>query len=228
MIPSSKEELAKYIDHTLLKPNITHEDLEVFLEDAKRYNFRAICIPPYWVKAAKEYLNGTGVKIATVVGFPLGYTTLKSKIAEVREYVKLGVDELDVVMNISAFKSGDYDYVKEEFKSIIRESGGKLVKIIIGTDYLSDEEIIKATKLALEAGIPVVKTNTGFGIRGATLKDIEIIKKVVGNQALIKAAGGIRTAKQALKFIKMGADIIGTSSGVKIVDEFEDSLLELI
>jgi deoxyribose-phosphate aldolase len=228
MMPSSKEELAKLIDHTLLKPNITLTNLESFLRDAKKYNFRAVCIPPYWVKFSKNFLKDTNIKIATVVGFPLGYTTLEAKISEIREYIRMGVDELDIVMNITAFKSGDYDYIKDEFDAIINESKGKLVKIIIGTDYLSDDEIVKATELAMKAGIPVIKTNTGFGIRGATLKDVEIIKKVVGNRALIKAAGGIRTAKQALKFIKMGANIIGTSSGVKIVDEFDVSLLEII
>ena len=226
MLPSTAKQLAKYIDHTLLKPNISEQDIVRVVNEAKKYGFRALCIPPFWVPKVKELLKGnTDTKVATVVGFPLGYVPKETKVYETRLYIEIGADELDVVMNISAFKSGLYDYVESELREIVKAADGHFVKVIIGTDYLTDDEIIKAAEIAVKAGAHVVKTNTGFGLRGASLNDIKLIKKVVNDKALIKAAGGIRTAIDALKFIKSGAHIIGTSSGVKIVEEFNPDLL---
>ncbi|MGQ4891927.1 MAG: deoxyribose-phosphate aldolase [Candidatus Njordarchaeia archaeon] len=226
MLPNTVEELAKYIDHTLLKPNIGQSDIEKIVNDAKKYGFRAICIPPIWVSKAKELLEGnSSTKIATVVGFPLGYSSIEVKVYETKTYLEMGADELDVVMNISAFKSGLYDYVEREIKEIVKSADGHIVKVIIGTDYLTDDEIVLAAKIAVKAGAHVVKTNTGFGLRGASLNDIRLIREAINGQAMVKAAGGIRTAVDALKFIKSGADIIGTSSGVKILEEFTPDLL---
>ena len=227
MLPNTKKELAKYIDHTILKPDATWKKVENVIEEAVKYGFRGICIPPTWVKKAREALgDNSDIKISTVVGFPLGYTPINVKVSEVESYISEGADELDVVVNISRFKTGDIQYVEKEISSILDAASDKLVKLIIGTDYLSKDEIRKISSLAVELGVPVIKTNTGFGLRGATVEDVETIQEAIKGKALIKAAGGIRTALDALRFIKAGAMIIGTSSGVKIVEEFNAELLK--
>ncbi len=227
MLPNTKEELAKYIDHTILKPDATWNKVENVIVEALKYGFRGICIPPTWIKKAREKLgDNNDIKLSTVVGFPLGYTPIEVKVSEIERYISDGVDELDIVVNISRFKTGDIQYVEKEISSILEAASDKLVKLIIGTDYLSKDEIRSISSLAVELGIPIIKTNTGFGIRGATLEDVEVIQEAINGKALIKAAGGIRTALDALRFIKAGAMIIGTSSGVKIIEEFNSELLK--
>jgi len=225
-IPNTKDELAKRIDHTLLKPQATRKDFEKFIQEAEKYGFRAVCVPQYWVPFVRELLWNKNIKVVTVVGFPLGYTSTQVKVKEAEIAKQLGADEIDMVMNISAFKSGNYDDVANDIKSVVIEANPLPVKVIIETSYLTEEEIKKASLIAVENGAKFVKTNTGFGLRGASLSDVRIIRSVIGNKAKIKAAGGIKTAEQALRFIMNGADVIGASAGVNIIETFSEELLD--
>ncbi len=227
-VPSTKEELAKRIDHTLLKPQATKRDFERLVQEAEKYGFRAVCVPLYWVPFVRELLWNEEIKVVTVVGFPLGYTATPVKVKEAEIAKQLGADEIDMVINISAFKSGNYEDVGEDIKSVVVEANPLPVKVIIETSYLSEEEIEKASLIAVNNGAKFVKTNTGFGLRGASLSDVQIIRRAIGNKAKIKAAGGIKTAEQALSFIKAGADVIGASAGVNIIETFSEDLLEKI
>lgn len=213
--------VARYIDHTNLKPYATRGDIIRLCDEAVQYGFYAVCVNPYRVKLAKEYLKekNADVKVASVIGFPLGATPTEIKVAESRRALKDGADELDMVINIGALKDGDYDYVKKDIAEVVRvahERGAK-VKVIIETCYLTDEEKVKACELAKEAGADFVKTSTGFGSGGATVEDVMLMRKTVGPEMGVKAAGGIRTYEQALAMIEAGATRIGASSGVKIV-----------
>ncbi len=213
--------VARYIDHTNLKPHATRGDIIRLCDEAVQYGFYAVCVNPYRVKLAKDYLKekNADVKVASVIGFPLGATPTEIKVAESRRALKDGADELDMVINIGALKDGDYDYVKKDIAEVVRvahERGAK-VKVIIETCYLTDEEKVKACELAKEAGADFVKTSTGFGSGGATVEDVMLMRKTVGPEMGVKAAGGIRTYEQALAMIEAGATRIGASSGVKIV-----------
>ncbi len=213
--------VARYIDHTNLKPYATRGDIIRLCDEAVQYGFYAVCVNPYRVKLAKDYLKekNADVKVASVIGFPLGATPTEIKVAESRRALKDGADELDMVINIGALKDGDYDYVKKDIAEVVRvahERGAK-VKVIIETCYLTDEEKVKACELAKEAGADFVKTSTGFGSGGATVEDVMLMRKTVGPEMGVKAAGGIRTYEQALAMIEAGATRIGASSGVKIV-----------
>ena len=212
--------IAKYIDHTNLKPYATREDIIKLCEEAKKYGFYAVCVNPYRVKLAKEQLKGTDIKVASVIGFPLGATPTEVKVFEAKRALEDGADELDMVINIGALKDKDYDYVKKEIEEVVKvaHERGAVVKVIIETCYLTDEEKEIACRLAMEAGADFVKTSTGFGTRGATVEDVRLMRRVVGDKLGVKAAGGIRTYEQALEMIKAGANRIGTSSGVKIVE----------
>ena len=214
--------IAEYIDHTNLKPYATKEDIIRLCDEAIKYKFYAVCVNPYRVKLAREYLQEkrAKVKVASVIGFPLGATPTEVKVFEAKKALEDGADELDMVINIGALKDRDYDYVRRDIEEVVKvahERGAK-VKVIIETCYLTDEEKIKACELAREAGADFVKTPTGFGTGGATVEDVRLMRKVVGEEMGVKAAGGIRTYEQALAMIEAGANRIGTSSGVKIVE----------
>jgi len=215
-----KIDIAKYIDHTNLKPYATKGDIIKLCGEAKKYGFYAVCVNPYRVKLAKEQLKGTDVKVASVIGFPLGATPTEVKVFEAKKALEDGADELDMVINIGALKDKDYNYVKRDIEEVVKvaHEKGAIVKVIIETCYLTNEEKETACKLAMEAGADFVKTSTGFGTGGATVEDIKLMRKVVRDKLGVKAAGGIRTYEQALEMIKAGADRIGTSSGVKIVE----------
>ncbi len=225
-IPRNKEELASRIDHTLLKPYATRKDFEKLVQEAEKYGFRAVCVPQYWVPLVRELLWDKSIKVVTVVGFPFGYNATLAKVKEAEIAKELGADEIDMVMNISAFKSGNYDDVANDIRSVVVAANPLPVKVIIETSYLDEDEIRRAAKIAVENGAKFVKTNTGFGARGANIDDVRIIKETVGDKAKIKAAGGIRNAEQALRFIKAGADVIGASAGVNIVKTFTEDILD--
>jgi len=210
----------RYIDHTNLKPYARAEDIVRLCNEAKEYDFYAVCVNPYRVKLAKELLRGSDVNVATVIGFPLGATPTEVKVFEAGRALEDGADELDMVINIGALKDGDYDYVREDIKAVaeLAHERGAIVKVIIETCYLTEEEKIKACELAKEAGADFVKTSTGFGTGGATVEDVRLMRRVVGDGMGVKAAGGIRTYEQALAMIEAGATRIGTSSGVKIME----------
>ncbi len=216
--------IARYIDHTNLKAYASREDIIKLCEEAKKYGFYAVCVNPYRVKVAKEALKGTGIKVASVIGFPLGATPTEVKVFEAEKAIEAGADELDMVMNIGALKDGDLEYVKKDIASVVEtaHNRGVLVKVIIETCYLTEEEKVTACKLAMDAGADFVKTSTGFGTGGATVEDVRLMKSVVGDRLGVKAAGGIRTYEQAVAMIDAGASRIGTSSGVKIVGGEKD------
>jgi len=213
------EEILKKIDHTTLKPYASEKDVIKLCEEALRYGFKAVCINPYYVPLAAKILKGSDVKVCSVVGFPLGATFSEIKALEAEKAVKLGASEIDMVMNISAFKSGRHEYVKEEIEKIKERMGEAILKVIIECCYLTDEEKVLAAKICEEAGADYVKTSTGFGAGGAMIEDVKLLRRALSPRVKIKAAGGIKTLKQVLQFIEAGADRIGTSSGVKIAEE---------
>ncbi|MGC8972411.1 MAG: deoxyribose-phosphate aldolase [bacterium] len=214
----TRDELLKYIDQTLLKPQTTIEEMRIFLEEAKNYKFYAVCINPWFARLAVETMKGSGVKVGIAIGFPLGATTTKTKLYEAGEALENGADELDMVINIGALKSKDYEYVENEIKEIVNLAGKKVVKVILETCYLTDEEKITACKIAMSGGASFVKTSTGFGPGGATVEDVRLMRQIVGDKLGVKASGGIRTLEDVLRMISAGANRIGTSSGKAIVD----------
>lgn len=210
--------LNSMIDHTLLKADTNKEAIISLCEEAKRYKFAAVCVNPYYVSLCREILKGSGVKVATVIGFPLGANTKDVKAYETRRAVEDGADELDMVLNIAALKNKEYQVVKEDIKAVVEAAGGRIVKVILETCLLNEEEKIKACQLALEAGADFVKTSTGFSTAGASVEDVKLMKSVVGDRMEVKASGGIRDYETAMKMIEAGASRIGTSSGIKIVE----------
>lgn len=212
------DNLSKYIDHTILKPEATNEDIKKICQEAIEYGFKAVCINPVYVKYASEILKDTGVLIATVVGFPLGNNLTKVKELETELAIEDGADEIDMVINIPALKNKEFDLVKRDIQGVVKASKGKEVKVIIETCLLTKEEIIKASEIIVEAGANFVKTSTGFSTGGAEEEDIKLIKSVVKEKAKIKASGGIRSKEKAVKMIEAGADRIGASSSIKIVE----------
>ncbi len=211
--------IAKYIDHTYLKPVGTSQDIKKLCNEAKEYGFAAVCVNPTWIKLCKDLLEDTDVKIATVIGFPLGAMTTESKVFETRNSVEIGATEIDMVMNIGKFLEGDFDYVKNDIKEVVKAADKMFVKVIIETAYLSDEQIVKACKLAVDAGAQYVKTSTGFANSGATIKHVKLMRDTVGNEVGVKAAGGIKDKKDAKAMIDAGASRLGASAGVKIISE---------
>ena len=210
-------ELNKYIEHTLLKQDATREDLEKLLKEACEYSFLGVCVNPCNVKFAKQFLKDTDIKVVTVIGFPLGQATCESKVLETIDSVKNGADEIDMVINIGALKSRNLKLVEDDIKAVVEASGRRLVKVIIETCLLTDEEKVEACQLAKLAGADFVKTSTGFSTGGATIEDIELMREAVGPIMGVKASGGARTLEAAKAFIKAGATRIGTSSGVAIM-----------
>lgn len=214
------EELASYIDHTQLKPDATVDQILQLCDEARNYGFAAVCIAPCYVQLAKERLGpGSLVKVATVVGFPLGYQHSKVKFLETHQAIADGANEIDVVINISAFKSGKYEEVENELSDLAKFCHLKEaeLKVIIETALLSEEEIIKACELCVNAGVDFVKTSTGFASRGATVEDIKLMRRVLPKSMKIKASGGIRTYEDAEAMVKAGADRLGCSASVQIV-----------
>ncbi|CYY41916.1 deoxyribose-phosphate aldolase [Streptococcus suis] len=210
--------LNKYIDHTILKPETTQEQVEKILAEAKEYDFASVCVNPTWVALAAESLKDSDVKVCTVIGFPLGANTPAVKAFETKDAISNGADEIDVVINIGALKTGNYDLVLEDIKAVVAASGDKLVKVIIEACLLTDDEKVKACQLSQEAGADYVKTSTGFSTGGATVADVALMRKTVGPDMGAKASGGARSYEDAIAFIEAGASRIGASSGVAIMN----------
>ncbi len=216
------EELARSIEYTLLKPTVTKEMIELLCEEAKQYQFASVAVNPFWVSLCSKKLEGSEVVVCTGIGFPLGANTTEIKAAEAKRAVMQGAKEVDVVINIGKAKEGDWSAVREDIAAVVAAvKPAAVVKIILEACYLTDDEKIMASKAALESGADYVKTSTGFGSGGATIDDIRLMKSVVGNRMKIKAAGGIRRLDDAMAFLEAGADRIGTSNGVSIVNEFK-------
>jgi deoxyribose-phosphate aldolase len=218
---AAAREVARYIDHTLLKPDATRNDIMKLCEEGAGYGFASVCINPTWVREAACALRGTGVKVCTVIGFPLGANASDTKVWEARRAIFDGAGELDMVINIGALKSGDYDLVARDISGIVvaAHDAGDICKVIIETALLTDDEKVQACVLTMETGADFVKTSTGFSKGGATVADIALMRRVVGGQMGVKAAGGVRDYKQAREMIQAGATRLGASVGVKIVQE---------
>lgn len=210
-------EIGKYIDHTNLKMDATAKDITKLCEEAIENGFETVCIHPCYVSLAKDLLKDTNIGVCTVIGFPLGMNTPKVKSFEAIDAVENGADEIDMVINVGALKDNDYDYVKKEIELVRDDIDGKTLKVIIETSLLTEDEIIKMTEICNETFVHFIKTNTGFGSRGVSLEDVEIINKHKNDVLEIKASGGIKTFDQMNKLIEAGATRIGTSSSVDIV-----------
>lgn len=210
-------ELNKYIDHTLLRADATIEDIKRLCREAKTHKFMSVCIHPSFIQIAQSILAETGVKICTVVGFPLGAQTTETKIFETENAINMGADEIDMVINITYLKNNSLDYVTNEIVKIRKVCQNKILKVIIETSALTDDEKRKACGCIIAAKADYVKTSTGFGKFGATIEDIYLLKKCVGHQVDIKASGGIKDYKTAIEMINAGAKRIGTSAGVEII-----------
>ena len=209
--------LNKYIDHTILKATASGTDVQKLCEEAIEHEFYSVCVNGCYVVDAKHLLQGTDVKIAAVVGFPLGAMTTSAKIFEAKEAVENGASEIDMVINVAKLKDGEFEYVENEIRQIKEAIGDNVLKVIIETCYLTDEEKVKACELSLAAKADFVKTSTGFGTDGATYEDVKLMKSVVGDNAKVKASGGVRDKETAQKYIDLGAERLGTSSGIDIV-----------
>ncbi|AQP42178.1 deoxyribose-phosphate aldolase [Streptococcus gallolyticus] len=208
----------RYIDHTLLKPESTQTQIDKLIAEAVEHQFASVCVNPTWVSYAAKALKGTEVNVCTVIGFPLGANTSSVKAFETKDAVANGADEIDMVINIGQLKSGQYDAVEADIRAVVEASGDKLVKVIIETCLLTDDEKVKACQLAVAAGADYVKTSTGFSTAGANIADVTLMRKTVGPNIGVKAAGGTRSYADAEAFIKAGATRIGTSAGVAIVN----------
>lgn len=211
--------LSSYIDHTLLKATASEAEIKKLCEEAITYNFYAVCVNGCWVAEAKKNLLGSKVKLATVVGFPLGAVHIDTKVFETRLALSEGADEIDMVINVGWALEGKWRNVTDEIIALKEVCGKAVLKVIIETCYLTDEGIAHASKACVEAGAHYVKTSTGFGSGGATFEAVKIIRKTVGNRAKIKASGGIKTPESALKYISMGVNRLGTSAGVELVSK---------
>lgn len=213
--------LSKYIDHTILKPEATKDEVLQIINEAKEYNFASVCINPYWVQLAAKNLRGTDINVCTVIGFPLGATSTFAKVSETSEAIKDGATEIDMVQNIGALLSGDEQTVREDIKAVAlaAHAGDAILKVILENAFLTDTQIIKACEIAVEAGADYVKTSTGFAKSGAKVADVKLMRETVGPKVGVKAAGGIHTKAEALAMIEAGATRIGASAGIQIVTE---------
>ena len=210
-------EYNKFIDHTLLKQDATPEQIIKLCEEAKQYNFMSVCVNPAYVPLAASVLEDSDVKVCTVVGFPLGMNLTKTKLQETELALSLGADEIDMVINVGMLKDHQDEYVLQEISLLKQSCGSKILKVIIETCLLTDEEKVRACKLAKEAGADFVKTSTGFSTGGATVHDVKLMRETVGNDMGVKASGGVKTHQDLLDMIEAGASRIGTSSGIKII-----------
>ncbi len=213
-------ELAGYIDLTLLKPQASAKDIEALIREAQKYPFASVCIPPCYVSLSAKMLKESSMKVGTVIGFPFGYQTTSVKVYEAREAVEAGAKEIDMVMNISAFKSGELSMVQDEISEVVSALPKIVVKVIIEDCYLTDEEKIKACEMTIKSKADFVKTSTGFGPDGATIEDVKLLVKTAKGRINVKASGGIKTLDDTLKMMDAGAMRIGTSAGMAIIEEF--------
>lgn len=209
---------AAMIDHTLLKQDATKGQIEQICAEAKQYVFASVCVNPTWIKLAASLLEGTDVKVCTVIGFPLGASTSETKAFETRDAIEKGATEIDMVINVGELKDGNYDYVQKDIEAVVKAANGTLVKVIIESCLLTDEEKVKACELAVAAGADYVKTSTGFSTGGATPEDIALMRKTVGPTIGVKASGGVRSLEDMKAMIDNGATRIGASSGVAIMN----------
>ncbi|MFD0827495.1 deoxyribose-phosphate aldolase [Neobacillus sp. M.A.Huq-85] len=210
--------IAAMIDHTLLKPDATRQQIETLCQEAKEYKFFSVCVNPAWVKTCRDLLNGSDVKVCTVIGFPLGATTSETKAFETKNAIDNGADEVDMVINIGALKDRNDQLVESDIRAVVEAAEARaLTKVIIETSLLTQEEKIRACQLAVQAGADFVKTSTGFSSGGATKEDIALMRQAVGPELGVKASGGVRSTEDALKMIEAGATRIGASSGVAIL-----------
>lgn len=208
----------KLIDHTLLKAFATKDDIIKLCDEAIKYDFMSVCVNPANVELAKSILKDSDVLVCTVIGFPLGANTMETKWAETIDAVNNGADEIDMVINIGKAKEHNYDYIAEEIQGVVASASGRLVKVIIETCYLTDEEKVEVCHLAAIAGAQYVKTSTGFGTGGATVHDVELMKKAIPSEMSVKASGGIRSLEDLEMMVKAGANRIGASSGIAIMN----------
>ncbi len=212
-------DLSSIIDHTLLKANAEYGHFKILCEQAVENGFYSVCVPSFMVKTCKNALAGTNVKVCTVIGFPLGNTDCLSKVAETKYAVRHGADEIDAVVNISALKSKDFGYVNKEIFCLRKIADGKILKIIVETAYLNEEEKTKIAKIILDNKVDFLKTSTGFAPEGAKVEDIKFFKKILKNGARIKASGGISDYKQAEELVRAGANRLGTSKSLQIINK---------
>ena len=216
-------EILKHVDHTLLLQGATWEEIRQICDDGAKYQTASVCIPPSYIKQASEYVQGK-VAICTVIGFPNGYMTTATKAFETKDAIEKGADEIDYVINVAELKNKNYDYIKKEMEEIVKicREAGKTSKVIFENCYLTDDEKRKVAEIAKEVKPDFIKTSTGFGTGGATVEDVKLMKSVVGDEVKVKAAGGIRDLKTALAMIEAGAERLGTSAGVAIVEEYNN------
>ncbi len=211
-------EINRLIDHTLLKPDATKDSIIKLCEEAKQYNFMSVCVNPYYVRLCAEELKDSNVKVCTVIGFPLGANTTLVKVEETKQAIIDGATEIDMVINIGALKNKDYEYVKNEISQIKNACGSLILKVILETCLLSDEEIVIASKLSKDANADFVKTSTGFSKGGATIEAVKLMRETVGPNMGVKASGGVHSYEDAINMVNAGANRIGASSGVKIIE----------
>lgn len=218
--PVDTSNMGKYVDHTRLKVETSRAEIAAFCDEAKQLNYAAVCFNPGYVAYAKELLSGSPVKVATVIGFPLGATTPLAKQLEARDAVAAGADELDMVINVGALKDEDYELVYDDIVGVVKAAGSKaIVKVILETSALTDEEKVIGSLLSARAGAAFVKTSTGFGSGGATVTDVALMKRTVGENVQVKASTGVKTREIAVELIKAGATRLGTSSGKAILSD---------
>lgn len=213
----TKDAICQVIDYSILKPNTTREEVKIGCEEAIKHNLYSVFVLPVFVPYAVKILKGTQVKVGTVVSFPHGSDLPEVKSYQAKVALESGAEEVDMVISLSSLKSSDYITVEEEIKEVVRTASGKIVKVIIECCYLTEEEKIKASEICEQAGANFIKTSTGFGEGGAEVEDVELIKRTVSKKMQIKAAGGIKTLAEVIKFLKAGADRVGTSSAIEIV-----------
>lgn len=211
--------LNKYIDHTLLKADATKEAIIKLCNEAKEYDFKTVCVNPCWIEECVEQLKGSDVKVCTVIGFPLGAMTSQAKAFEAKQAIELGADEVDMVINIGRLKDNDLAYVTKDIQMVKEACGNHVLKVIIETCLLTDEQKLKACDCIKAANADFVKTSTGFSLHGATVEDVELLKNYVKDSLKVKAAGGVKTIEDLHKMIEAGADRIGTSSGTSLIEK---------
>ena len=215
--------LNKYIDHTILKRDVTKAEIEKVMHEAVEYQFATMCIAPSWIETVKDTLHEGGVGVTVVIGFPFGQNTIESKVCEAKDAMAKGADELDFVVNVSRAHDNDIDYLKKELAAIREATEGKVIKLILETGLLTDDEKRLISELAVDAGFDFIKTSTGIGTTGATVEDVKLMAEIAGDKAQVKASGGVRTYEDAMAMIEAGATRIGTSNGVDIMEGREGS-----
>lgn len=212
------EEVAAKIQHTNVNPDVTRDEIKKLCEDCIEYGFDGVMLQPCWIKDAKKYLAGSKVKVCTALGYPMGGSTARSKASEMAEVIELGADEVDFMPNIGFLKSGMYDEFEKEVAQIVKAAKGKITKVMLEFGMLTQEEKVKAAELSIRAGVTYLKNSSGWGKGGkATVEDVQLLKEVANNKALVKASGGIRDFDSAVAILNAGASLLGTSAGVKIV-----------